>query len=372
MSNLSAAEHLKVARRLHFQGQNEAAIREYQLVLEIEPENEDAASGLRNLGIEPPDPARRFQDAGSSVKTNFFVNQAKSSELPAWRTGPFKVVIAVLACLMGYAIYTAVIMFLNFDNIKAAENVDGHITKVRTKEEGDTFVDVQVYNYNPGPVKDVVISYVLGDGKGGTVKEGKIPIKTMIPPGDHRTFVDIDLGMLNGKPDKVERNKVESVVYGPKPKINQRLAERFIDAAQKDDVDAFHDYDDLSQELESFPPVLIGLGRSYAALAGKTPSNWDHAIEQYKKAIDCEPDNANAHYYLAVAYFYKKDLAKAKKEIDTAAELAPDDPLYDFSQRYLFHTKEAKDAKTAQDKAKSAKKGSKASKAAANHDPAED
>lgn len=57
--SIDPAEHLKVARRLHFQGQTQDAVREYLLVLELDPENEDARSGLLALGVEPPDPVAR-------------------------------------------------------------------------------------------------------------------------------------------------------------------------------------------------------------------------------------------------------------------------------------------------------------------------
>lgn len=350
MSDLQATEHLKIAKRLHFQGQNEDAIREYQLVLEIEPENTDAANGLRALGVEPPDPSERPRTYANSatVKTGFFVNQAKSSELPAWRTGPFKVIIILLGGLLVWGLYNCVIMLLNFDNIKAAQNVDAHISRVTAKEDGDTFVDVKVSNYNPGPIKDLVLDYSIVDDKGNVLKDGKVPIRPMVPAGDTRTFADIDLGQLKGKPEKVSEQKIESLVYGPKPKIRETLADKFVEASQKPDTDAFEDYDELSQDLDTFPPVLIGLGRAYAAKSGKTPSNWKHAIEMYKKAIECEPDNANAHYYLAVAYYYTKDITSAKKEIARAAELAPDDPLIDFSQRDLFHTKDPKADKAAE------------------------
>jgi tetratricopeptide (TPR) repeat protein len=330
VSNLNAAEHLKIARRLHFQGQHDEAVREYILVLEIDPDNEDARAGLISLGVEPPDTSRfREADSGSAVKTNFFVNQAKSGELPTWRTGPFKVVIVVLGGLLAWGIYQGVMMGLNWDNIKAAQNVDAHISKLKTTEDGGTIVNVKVANYNPGPIKNVLISYQLLDAKGNMLKEGKVKVDGTVPPGDARTFVNIDLGQIKDKPDKIEQ-KVESLVYGPKPKIKDRLVDRFVEASAIPDKEAFGAYDELTQDLDDFPPALVGMGRAYAARG-----DYKRAIGQYDKALENDPEFANAHYYKAVALYYNNDKANAKKEMEKALELQPDDPQYQESAKML-------------------------------------
>lgn len=336
-SSLNAAEHLKVARRLHFQGQTDDAVREYMLVLEIDPDNEDAISGLQALGVEPPDTSRRRGEAegGSAVKTNFFVNQAKSGELPAWRTGPFKIVIGLLVVLAAWGVYQGVTMFLNFDNIKAAANVDAHIAKVSTKEDGSTVVNVKVSNFNPAPVKNMLISYQLLDAKGNTLKTGTLKIDGTVPAGDSRTFTNVDLGQVKDKPDKIDQ-KLESLVYGPKPKIKERLVDKFVEASMKPDKESFGDYDELTQDLEDFPPALIGMGRAYAARG-----DYKRAIEQYKKALENDPDNANAHYYMGVAMYYNNDKVGAKKEIDRAVELQPDDPTYQDSAKMVAGKKPA-------------------------------
>lgn len=324
MSNLSASEHLKIAKRLHFQGQNQEAIREYMLVLEIDPDNEDAAHGLEALGVERPDTSRFRVEAesGNAVKTNFFVNQAKSSELPAWRTGPFKVIISCVALLGCWGLYQGVMMFLNFDNIKAAQYVDAHISKVKTNEEGSTIVNVEVKNFNPAPVKNMVISYQLMDAKGNQLKTGSLKIDATVPAGDKRTFADLDLGTVKEKPDKIEQ-KLESLVYGPKPKLKERLVDKYVEATMKPDKDTFGDFDELIQDAEDFPPVLVGMGRAYAARG-----DWKRAIERFKKAVEYDPEYANGHYYLGVAMFWNGDKAGAKKELEQALQYFPDDPVY--------------------------------------------
>ncbi len=336
MSKLSAAEHLKIARRLHFQGQNDEAVKEYLLVLEIDPDNEDAASGLEALGAEAPDTSRfRLHDPGSGVKTNFFVNQAKSSELSPWRTGPFKVIIACIAAGACYGLYQAAQMFMNFDSIKALDNVEANISKIRTDKNGDTTVSVKVDNFNPAPVKKISIHYELLDAKGNTLKSGSLKVDATVPAGDTRTFPDIALGVFTEKPDKIVQKK-ESVVYGPKPKLKDRLVDKFVEASSKPDKESFADFDDLTQDAEDFGPVLVGMGRAYAARA-----DYKRAIVQYKKALEIDPEYANAHYYLAIALYYSNDKKNATKEMEQALTLVPDDPQYQESAKMLAGLKES-------------------------------
>lgn len=349
MSNLDASEQLKIAKRLHFQGDEQEAIRLYQLVLEIEPENEDASSGLRSLGVEPPDPvARRAAYNEAQVKTSFFVNQAKSGHVSPWSTIPFKLVIIALSGVLIFGVYHFGMMLLNFEHIKAAENVDAHIQKVHTLQDGDTAVDIKVSNFNPGPIKNMVVSYNLSDATGNPLKAGSIKLSNTVPPGDSRTFGDISVGMLKQKPDKIEQ-KLESLVYSKPKNLSPKIAEKFVEATQKPDKETFYDFDEITQDATGFAPALVGMGRAYAAKA-----DYKRAIEQYKLALELDPENANAHYYMGVALFYNHQKPEAKKEIDQAATLAPDDPLIIYSQKYMF-AKEQQDHLKTKVKAKSAK-----------------
>ncbi len=83
MPEMSALEHLKIAKRFHFQGLTNEAIDEYESVLKLDPDNGDAISGLRALGVEPT--IREDDLDGGAVghagglKTNFFTNQTEKS-----------------------------------------------------------------------------------------------------------------------------------------------------------------------------------------------------------------------------------------------------------------------------------------------------
>ncbi len=342
MQNLSPLEHLKIARRLHFQGNTREAINEYELVLELDPENEDAMSGLRALGVEPPDPvlARGATEHAGGLKTSFFVNQAKESHTPAWRRGPVKIIVCLLGAGMAFALYQFAILLLNFDNIKAMENVEVHFQKPTQKDDNAT-VSVVIGNYNPAPIKNMVISYNIADDKGNTLKDGSLTITTQVPAGDKRTFTEVSLGSVKGRASKLQP-KLESLKYGPKPKkLKQQWIDKFIDASSQPDKDSFGDFCDLVDNTEDFAPAYVGLGRAYAAR-----SDWKRAIENYKKAIEIDSDNANAHYYMAIAMFYQGDRTGAKKEMDTAASLAPDDPEITWNLKYLFNLKDTKQSKS--------------------------
>lgn len=334
MSNLDATEHLKIARRLHFQGLTEEAIKEYELVLEIDPANEDAVSGLRALGVEPPDPStyRDRAEDPSKIRTGFFVNQARESEASPWKKGPFLVLVIFVGALALFGGYKLVTFMINYDNIKAMNNVDAHISKVKTDAEGKVIADMTVANYNPAPITDMVISYTIHDAAGSKLKDGTLKINIPVPAGDKRTFPALELGTVTGQPEKLEQ-KLEDLKYGPKPKINEKLVDKYINATMKPDKENFADFDDITQDADNFSPALVGMGRAYAAR-----SDWKRAMEQYKHAIEIDPDNWNAHYHMAMSMFYAGDKTGAKKELEKASTLAPEDPLVTFSLKYMFAT----------------------------------
>ncbi|MCK4418999.1 tetratricopeptide repeat protein, partial [Candidatus Aerophobetes bacterium] len=48
---------------------------------------------------------------------------------------------------------------------------------------------------------------------------------------------------------------------------------------------------------------------------------YNEAIAEYKKAIEIDPEFAKTHYYLALAYYYKKMYKLAIEQCDKAIEL---------------------------------------------------
>lgn len=357
MADLSALEHLKIAKRMHFQGLTSDAIREYEAVLEIDPDNGDAISGLRALGVEPvmrddPDDDGAVGHAGG-LKTNFFAKQAENSTAGGVRAQVFKFVIIGLGIAACYGAYILVTYLLNYDNITARENVEVHFEKPQMKDTAAS-VNVEIINLNPAPIKHLKVSYRIADPGDTTLKEGVVELPGQVPAGDRRTFPDVGLGDVKGVPAKLSP-KLEGLIYGPKPKLKDIFVDEFMKAAAVRDKDALADYEKLVDDTEGdFAPAHVGLGRAYAA-----KGDMDEALKAYKKAIEVDPLNANAHYYSAVALFYKGDKEQAKKEIDQAAQIAPDDPEIAWNQKYLFSMK---DAKKPADQAKDAAKDGKTAK----------
>lgn len=334
MSERSALEHLKTAKRLHFQGQSDDAIREYEAVLDLDPDNADAISGLRSLGVEPTLKETDLSRAGHAggLKTNFFVNQAKSDKAGGAKTKLFNLIIGALAIGTAGAMYYLVMYMINYDNVSAMENIDVTFEKPTVKDT-TAVVNVQVINLNPAPIRHIKVSYRIADPSDTTLKEGVVELPGSVPAGDRRTFADVDLGVIKGVPAKLTP-KPEAIIYGPKPKIKDKYVEEFKMAAAKKDKESLNDYEELVANLEDFAPARVNLGRAYAA-----KGDFDEAMNQYNKALDLDPMNANAHYYKSIALYYKNDRDAAKKEIDTALKIAPDDPEIAFNQKYMYSIK---------------------------------
>ncbi len=338
MPEMSALEHLKIAKRYHFQGLTNEAIWEYEAVLKLDPDNADAIGGLRALGVEPT--LTEGVDDGAvghagGLKTNFFTNQSKPSTTGGVQTQIFNAIILGIGVAAAYGLYILVTYLLNYDNIEARNNVDVQFEKAAVKD-GVATVSVSVVNLNPAPIKHMKISYRIADPTDATLKEGQIELPGQVPAGDRRNFVNTSLGELKGVPAKLSP-KLESLIYGPKPKIKERYVDEFMKAAALRDKDALAEYEQLVTDTEDFAPSYVGLGRAYAA-----KGDMDEALKQYKKAEEIDPMNANAHFYSAVALYYKGNREEAKKEIDQAVLIAPDDPEIAWNQKYLFSMKDAK------------------------------
>ena len=333
---MSAQEHLKIARRLHFQGSTEQAIEQYEMVLELDPDNADAVSGLRALGVEPT--LKEDADGGEvghagGLKTNFFANQSKGSTTGGVSAQIFKFCVIAIGIAGAYGLYILVQYLLAYDNVEAMGNVDVAFEKPKIKD-GVAVVDVDIVNLNPAPIKHMKISYRIADATDATIKEGVVELPGQVPAGDRRTFAETSLGEVKGHPAKLSP-KLEQLIYGPKPKLKDKIVDKFKAAAAIKDKDALETYEDLIQETEDFAPAYVGLGRSYAA-KGK----YEDALKQYSKALEIDPQNANAHYYSAVVLYYLNQKEKAKKEIEQAMLIAPDDPEIAWNMKYLFSMKD--------------------------------
>lgn len=339
MPEMSAIEHLKVAKRYHFQGLTNEAIRAYESVLEIDPDNGDAIAGLRSLGVEPTLVEDSHEGAvghAGGLKTNFFANQSKTSTSPGVSGKVFSFIIMGIGIGGLYGLYVLATYLLNYDNVTARENVEVHFEKPKVKD-GIAMVNVEVINLNPAPIKHLKISYRIADPTDVTLKEGVVELPGQVPAGDRRTFGSTSLGDIKGVPAKLSP-KLEGLIYGPKPKkLKDPQIDAFMKAAAVRDKDALSDYEALCDSTEDFAPAHVGLGRAYAARG-----DMKAALAEYERAAEIDPMNANAHYYSAVCHFYLGDKEKAKTEIEQAYQIAPDDPEINWNQKYLLSMKDPK------------------------------
>ena len=68
-----------------------------------------------------------------------------------------------------------------------------------------------------------------------------------------------------------------------------------------------------AEELNNKGNELVGQGR------------YDEAIAQFDKAIELDPEYADAYYYRGLAYYYKRDFDKAIADSSKVIELDPED-----------------------------------------------
>lgn len=102
------------------------------------------------------------------------------------------------------------------------------------------------------------------------------------------------------------------------PKAASALAERASVFKAKGDFDkAIADYDTSIAERPN-PAAFLGRGEAYRA-----KNDFDPAIADYNKAIDLDPQMADAFVSRAKAYLGKQDLERAKRDLEAALKLEP-------------------------------------------------
>ncbi len=84
--------------------------------------------------------------------------------------------------------------------------------------------------------------------------------------------------------------------------------------------EAIKEYQNIIQISEPDSDLYVNLGAAYQALKDN-----DKAIEAYKKAIEINDGNSTAYYYMGTAYFKEKDYEKALTSYQKALAINPDD-----------------------------------------------
>ncbi len=259
------------------------------------------------------------------IHTDFYTKTAKSSSGSQW---PIKIVTGLVGCLAIYCLYLGVMWFINLDKSSAMQNVSVSIMKPKDKD-GNAFADIEINNLNPFPITNVIISYDISAADGNNLGSGKVTLEQAIPAGDSRVFPEVKLGSVNGKPRRMH-SELADLQFTQTAKITPELAAQFAQAAASKDRESMEAFEAIVAQAPDFEPGWVGLGQAQAANA-----QYEKAVDTFKKALTMDPNDANAHYGMALAMFYDQDKDGAKKAIGEALKLAPGDPQIQAASKQM-------------------------------------
>lgn len=260
------------------------------------------------------------------LNTNFFTHQAEATHTPLYKQTPIMIVLVVVGIGILFGLFKFVDFLLNFDKLNAMKAMQVNL-RHPTEKAGMAFIDVEVQNYNPAPIRNLVIKYNVVDKAGNITKNSEFTLPGTVPAGDSRVFPHVALGTLSAGRMQSE---IADLRYGPKPTLSPELTAKFIELSASDPKASLASWTAFVKASPEFPTGYIRLGHSLAA-----NKQLDNAIKAYEKALKMDPDDANAHYCLGVAHFYKSENALAKQEFEAAAKLDPEDPAAKESVKRL-------------------------------------
>lgn len=327
---MSIRSHLATARSLIKEKRYQDAIAEYEYVLDLDPGNPEAVSGLEKLsGAAPLANGSLARDPSEArIKTDFFAREAAEISAPILKQAPVRVVMAVIIGGLLFGIYQALTYFLNYEKLEAMKNVAVRLERPVIRG-GEAYLNLEVQNYNPAPVRNATLSYGITSSTGSEIASGKVAIVGVVPAGDSRSFTNLRLGAISGQAGRMHA-ELSDLGYGPKPQLSADLQAKFVEAAQMPDKEAVAAYKYLVEQAPQFVPAYVGLGQALAA-----SDRLDLAAAAYKKALAIDPGSYNAHYNLGVALFYQGDPAAARRELEKAQALEPNDPSLAVRLRQL-------------------------------------
>lgn len=251
------------------------------------------------------------------LRTNFLENQAKEGNVSAFKRGPVLFVLILVAIGVLYGIYSGVIYFLNIEKHMAKRNIEIFFNRPEMRN-GDAYVQVRVRNLNSNDVKNIVFRYKVNDPAGKSLASGLVTLPYVVPAGDEREFSGVKLGSVSGGGSRMDAELVELTPGEKVYKLTPEQQDQFAEALMAKENQA-EELEKFSNEVPEFVPGLIAAGRA------AQETNPLKAMDFLEKAIKLEPKNANAHFRLGMSLMAKEKSA-ARKELQTAASLAPDDP----------------------------------------------
>lgn len=259
-----------------------------------------------------------MQTGETRIKTNFLENQAKEVSDKKMSKGPIIAFAIVFLAALSFGAYKVAMFLMNYETIAMMKNVELILDSPTTKD-GQATVDIVVRNNNPFPVKNFEITYTIDGTSGGNVAKGVAKIDNLVPAADERKFATVSLGAISGAPGKMHVDLTDAVI-AEKSKLPPDVQSRITDALFLKETESVAAFESLAKEMPDSSIVLTGLGLAYEEGGQK-----DKAKDAYEKAIAADSKNENAHYHLG-ALLIDLDKAKAKEELEAAAQLDAADP----------------------------------------------
>lgn len=268
------------------------------------------------------------------LKTNFLENQAKEGNLSTFKRGPILFVLILIAAGVLYGVYQGVMYFLNIEKHMAKRNVEIFFNRPEMKN-GEAYVHVRVRNLNPNDVQNIVFRFKVNDPSGKSLASGTVTLPYVVPAGDEREYSGVKLGSVSGSGSRMDAELLELTPVEKVYKLTPVQQDQFAEALLAKENQA-EELEKFANQVPEFVPGLIAAGRA------NQESNPLKAMDFLEKAIKLEPKNANAHFRLAMALMAKEKSA-ARKELETAAALAPEDP--EIKEKLAFLNSNKTDAK---------------------------
>lgn len=152
----------------------------------------------------------QYEEQSSSLKTNFLDKQARENAAPASKSFPVMVLMIIVGLGVAAGLITLAMYAMSYPKVTAAHNVQMQLTNPKL-ENGSAFVDVQVTNDNPSPVKSMSVHYTITGASGATISEGTIPIDRTIAAGEKALVPHVRLGAITEPPKSLHADVVEAV-----------------------------------------------------------------------------------------------------------------------------------------------------------------
>jgi len=234
-------------------------------------------------------------------------------------TRGFMIGLGVVA-LVGIAFggYHAFNFFTNFETNTYKRNVAVTLKDPKVVS-GKAQVSVEIKNHNAVDISTPIIHYSIASKENQPLANGEVKLEGSIPAADGREFQNVTLAEVSGQPARMKSDLV-SIQVVENAKLPKGFSARFAGAFEKNGNERIAALTPMATEVPGFDGGYIGIGMTY-----QDNEDWQHALEQYKKAVEVAPESFNAHYHLGVAQAHEKQMPEAIASLKKAAELKPGD-----------------------------------------------